>query len=393
MKRLLGIVLLTFLCASVLYAQADKGKPGSANPYVQWKNGLPKDPGFFPLTVWLQDPEDAQAYKKAGINVFVGLWQGPTEEQLAQLRAAGMPAICSQNDVGLKYKDDPIIVGWMHGDEPDNAQQPIIDGKWSPPILPEKIIADYKKIIAADPSRPVFLNIGQGVAWNNYIGRGVRRNHPEDYAEYVKGGDIVSFDIYPVVHRNPEIQGNLWYVARGVDRLRTWTNNQKIVWNCIETTQISSDTRPTPRQVKAEVWMSIIHGSMGIVYFVHAWKPKEDTRRLLNDPEMLAAVTALNGEIRNLAPVINSPTFHFGAEVTSSQPGVPVDVLVKRYEDALYVFAVCMRDSGTKASFFVSLPNGDGTAEVIGEGRTIPVTSGGFEDDFKPYDVHLYRIK
>ena len=31
----------------------------------------------------------------------------------------------------------------------------------------------------ADPDRPVMLNLGQGVAYDNYIGRGVRRNHPD----------------------------------------------------------------------------------------------------------------------------------------------------------------------------------------------------------------------
>ena len=32
-------------------------------------------------------------------------------------------------------------------------------------------------------------------------------------------------------------------------------------------------------------------------------------------------------------------------------------------------------------------------AEVIGEGRRIPIRAGLFEDRFAPYDVHLYRIR
>ena len=32
-------------------------------------------------------------------------------------------------------------------------------------------------------------------------------------------------------------------------------------------------------------------------------------------------------------------------------------------------------------------------AEVIGEGRGIPVNGGRFADEFKAYDVHLYRIR
>jgi hypothetical protein len=43
---------------------------------------------------------------------------GPTEQQLASLKKSGMKVICEQNEVALKNLDDPIIIGWMHGDEP-----------------------------------------------------------------------------------------------------------------------------------------------------------------------------------------------------------------------------------------------------------------------------------
>ena len=72
-----------------------------------------------------------------------------------------------------------VVVGWMHGDEPDNAQ-PRRDGSgYGPPILPRTIVAAYERIRHSDSSRPVLLNLGQGVAFDQYIGRGVRRNHPE----------------------------------------------------------------------------------------------------------------------------------------------------------------------------------------------------------------------
>ena len=65
-----------------------------------------------------------------------------------------MYVICSQNAAGLAHKDDPTIIAWMHGDEPDNAQEKK-GGGYGPPILPEKIVADYKKIREADPSIPM----------------------------------------------------------------------------------------------------------------------------------------------------------------------------------------------------------------------------------------------
>jgi hypothetical protein len=145
----------------------------------------------------------------------------------------------------------------------------------------------------------VLLNLGQGVAWDNWIGRGVRRNKPEDYPEYVKGADIVSFDIYPAVHDHEEVAGKLEFVARGVERLRQWAGPNRTVWNCIEAARISNEkTKPTVEQIRSEVWMSILHGSRGIIYFVHQFKPNFIEASLLEDSELLAGVTKINAQVQ-----------------------------------------------------------------------------------------------
>jgi len=370
------------------------GANAPANPYTRWENGPPHDPGFFPIAVWLQSPGKASQYKQAGFNTYVGLWRGPTEEQLGQLKAAGIKVICHQNKVALERADDATIIGWMHGDEPDNAQ-PLRDGKgYGPPILPQKIIDDYTKIRQADPTRPVLLNLGQGVAWDGWYGRGVRKNHPEDYPEYIKGCDIASFDIYPACHDKPEVAGNLWYVGHGVKRLVQWAEGRNIVWNCIECTRIHNpDKKATPHEVRCEVWMSIIHGSMGLIYFVHEWEPKFNESALLSDPDMLAAVTAINRQIAELAPVLNSPTVAGAANVLSDNNAVPVATMAKTHDGATYVFAVAMRDGQTAATFTVQGLEGQRPVEVIGENRTLASKDGVFKDRFAPWDVHLYRVK
>ncbi|MCS7237718.1 MAG: hypothetical protein NZ899_05540 [Thermoguttaceae bacterium] len=368
--------------------------PEDPTPYARWSRGPSQSPDYFPIAVWLQNPKNAKAFKELGINLYIGLWRGPTEEQLQLLREAGMPVICSLNEVARKHLDDPIIVGWMHGDEPDNAQ-PRRDGKpgWGPPIPPEEIIAEYKRMKAEDPTRPIFLNLGQGVAWDRWYGRGVRSNHPEDYPLYVQGADIVSFDIYPVVHTHPDVKGQLWYVAYGVARLRHWTNYQKIVWNCIECSRISNtEVKPTAEQIRAEVWMSIIHGSRGIVYFVHQFKPTFIEASLLVDEELKAGVAQINRQIHELAPVINSPTLHGAVAVTTEPADVPVAVMVKKKDGALYIFAVAMQDRPVKASFRLPPSVAAKLAEVLGENRSVPVESGQFQDAFGPYAVHLYRL-
>jgi len=301
--------------------------------------------------------------------------------------------ICGQNAVGLAHKDDPTIIGWMHGDEPDNAQAIRGQKGYGPPIEPSKIIADYERIRAADPSRPVLLNLGQGVAWDNYVGRGVRRNHPEDYAEYVQGCNIASFDIYPACHDNQEVAGKLWFVPDGVSRLRKWAGDSRLVWNCIECTRIhNKTTKATPQQVKAEVWMSLIRGSKGIIYFCHEWEPRFVEAGLLADAEMLQEVTAVNQQIQKLAPVLHSPDVTGVLTIETAKADVPVEALVKRHAGSLYVFATCMRGAETTATFKLAGLSGKVTAKVLGEDRSVEIDGGTLREAFDPWGVHLYEI-
>jgi hypothetical protein len=393
MRCALFVLAAAGLLGGSAFAGPSEDARDAASPYAKWKNGPPSDPAFFPVAVWLQAPRNAPKYRDLGINLYIGLWDGPTEQQLKELRDAGMPVICHQNEVGLAHKDDKGIVAWMHGDEPDNAQALPGNKGYGPPVLPAKIVEDYRKVAAADPSRPVLLNLGQGVAWDGWIGRGVRTNHPEDYAEYAKGCDIVSFDIYPVNSDRKDVAGRLEYVPKGVDRLREWTGGKKAVWNCIECTPYDGPSRkPTPRDVKAEVWMSLIHGSQGLIYFVHVFKPRFIEAGLLADAGMAEAVKAINAQIRELAPVLNSPTLKDGVKAVSLVPEVLVDAMAKRHGGATYVFAVSMRGSDAKATFTVAGLPPKAVAEVLGENRTIEVIGGKYEDAFEGYGVHLYRI-
>jgi hypothetical protein len=359
----------------------------------RFSRGLPTSPDFFPIAVWLQAPSNAERYRAIGINTYVALWNGATEEKLDALEKAGMLLICEQSERSLRFKDRPTIVGWMHGDEPDNAQSLGRNKGYGPPIPPAEIVASYEKIRAADPDRPVLLNLGQGVAWDGWHGRGVRTNHPEDYPEYLKGCDIASFDIYPASHDRAEVAGNLWYVPQGVERLRRWTEGRKDVWCCIETTRINNpDVGPTPAQVRAEVWMALIRGAKGIIYFAHQFRPKFIEAGLLADSEMARAVAEINREIRDLAPVLNSPETVADAAVESSDPSVPIALLAKRHGNATYVFAASLRSNPTTGQFSLPIP-AEARVEVLGESRTLSATEGRWRDEFSEYSVHLYVIK
>ncbi len=351
--------------------------------------------GFFPIAVWLQSPDNAAVYKDLGINTFVGIWEGLNQEKLDILKKNGMKVICDQNKFGLEHLDESIIYGWMHGDEPDNAQWNNSTKKYDPCIDPAKIISDYNQIKANDPSRPVYLNLGRGVSATGWYGRGDCSGNTNMYKVsndgYLKGCDIASFDIYPVNSTELEVKDSLWYVAKGVDNLLEWSNHSKPVWCWIETTRIGKDSerKPTPAEVKSEVWMALIHGASGFGYFCHSFYPTEDDAALLHDPEMAKKVKEINHEVIKLAPVLNAKTTSGFALVSCNNEKVPVDILIKHFGGDNYIFAVAMRPGKTTATFTIAKGK---KIEVIGENRIIEVKSNKFSDDFADYGVHFYKI-
>ena len=374
---------------------------GGPSYYSRWTNGPSTDRNVFPIAVWLQQPSNAPRFQAVGINLFVGLWEGPTEAQLASLATAQMPTLCDQNPVGLTSTNRGLIDAWLQLDEPDNAQNGTED-----PMPTAEVVSRYQTFVTADSTRPVFLNLGQGVASDLWYGRGHRTNHPEDYPEYARGGDILSFDVYPMnVFPRPAtdpdwarafhdaVSQNIWYVALGVERLLGWSDHTKPVWAWLECTNINGDARYalTPALVKAEVFMALVHGARGIGYFSHHWNPFSEIG-LLEDDEMRLAITAINAQITALAPVLNTQSVANGAAVTSNPPAIPVATMVKRFAGSTYVFAVGMRPGSTEATFTLRAFSGAAVVEVVGEGRTVSASGGVFRDTFTSHGVHIYRI-
>ena len=319
-----------------------------------------------------------------------------------------MPVICDQNDEALKPKWQKEILGWLQNDEPDNAQALPNKAGYGPPILPAKVLERYHQMKKADPpptDRPVILNLGQGVAWDGWYGRGTRTNKPEDYPEYVKAGDIVSFDIYPVVHDSKEVAGKLWYVARGVERLVKWTNETeaanggaaklggtgKPVWACIECTHIANaKIKPTPNQVRSEVWMALIEGASRPRLFrppvrpqVHRGRPAQrscnvavrlpDQPRdsvLRSHPSQPPHRQARN---RRIGPARQS---------ASPRPRIPHRPPHPSIRRRHHVFAVSLRETPVKAT--ISFAGAAGDIEVLAEKRTLPAAAYQWTDDFAP---------
>jgi len=363
------------------------------SPWKAWKNGPSKRTDYFPIAVWLQDPRNAKAYKAIGINLYIGLWKGPTSAQLATLAKAGMPVMCEQNAVGLKDKNNKQIVAWTQVDEPDNAQ-PIKGKGYGPPIPPGDIQGRYKEMREKDKTRPIFLNFGQGIANEQYIGRGTRTGKLEDYPQYAKGADILSFDIYPITSKYPLVSGKLEYVARGVERLLKAVKNKKPTFTWIECTHIKNPkVKPSPAQVRSLVWIAIISGVKGIGYFAHEWKPRFREDAMLRDKVMSAAIGNINKRVASLAKVLNSPPKKNGGTLKPSNKKAKMKWTVRQLGSKLYLFAANLSATPSKVSLYLRGLRGTKSARVLDENRKLPFRFGRASDQFGPYEVHLYEIQ
>lgn len=357
---------------------------GGPSYYDAWPRGFPSSDSYFPIGVWMQNPSNAERYQAVHVNHYLGLWQGPTEEQMTGMVAAGMATVCEQAGVWQSHLDSPTIQGWLDADAPDNAQENA-DGSYSPCILPQVTQATYARMSAADPTRPVTLMLGQGVATPDWVGRGDCTGRTEDYPGYAASADILVNYTYPLDNGHP-----IELVATGIDNLNRYAGYKKPIIADLEASNIDGAVRPTPHQLRAEVWLALIHGAAGVSWFCHQIMPNFSETDCLDDPPTAAALTEIDAQLLELAPVLNTQSYSLTPE--SANPAVPVHAVLKQPGRERYVFAVGMADAATTARFSLAGIGTPTSIEVIGEGRNLTPHDDSFEDAFEPYAVHLYRL-
>lgn len=381
---------LKFLGALACVAAFAAGPVVAATPCGQdWRPEFARH-GFdgrtvFPIGVWLQSPDEAERYREIGVNLYVGLWKGPTRAQLDRLREAGMPVLGEPTEAARDPAYADVVAGWLLPDEPDNAQR-LPDGSgYGPPIPPEDVVALYCDAARIAPPRPVLLQLGMGVGWEEWKGRGVRTGRLEDYPEYARGADIVSFDIYPVTSRIDGLAGRIDRIGVGMSRLRDWKAADQPAWMAIGLSRIGNpDVLPTPEQMRAQIWMALVHGAEGLIYFVHQFRPTRIEAALFEDAAGMAAIKAENARIQSLAPVLLSPTVAGAATVVSGD----VALMTKDHGDRRYIFAVSM--SGAPQEARIAVADAPETAARLESGEPVRLDGGVIADAFPAYGHRAY---
>ena len=354
------------------------------------------DPSHFTIGVNMQHPSLAEQYAAAGINQFVGVdWPGVTADSLKKFADLNITVITTQTADTLKLKDSPVIVGWDIGwDEPDNAQGDG-HGGYGPCIEPSKVQQRYAQLKKADPTRPIYMNFGRGVADTSWVGRGVCTGKTDMYNAYMKACDVCAYDIYPA---NGGCDGNFTCVYQGLENLHAWdprkgTAHPTPLGMALETGPIGDDASksPTPADLRSEVWMTLISGATSINYFVHRFtKSGVDTSYLLKNPTMLAAVTKVNQEITSLAPVLNAANCSASAATVDDDR---IAILARACSPTgMYLFAVNLAATTVTPTFTVTSGSEVHTLGYDEPARNIPLVKAKFGDTFAKYQVHLYRL-
>ena len=378
MKKTLSCALfLTVILASVI-VNADT----SVGPNQEiLLDGKP----FFPIMVWLQPTKNIAMHKELGINTFSGHGANgeSPKDYLDACEKAGVYAAVSADSIGVdevkKLKDHKALLFWWMPDEPDQMS----NEKKGPAHSPDEIIAIYKKVKAIDTKHIV------GCTFTTFQAQGSPQIRSSYFPQYMPGMDMIGFDTYPVSDGRPE---RLDLMAKGMQILNKYDKGSKPHFVWVENTKIhdKKGRAPTPYEMRAQIWMCVVHGARSIGYFPHSWdNGKYSQSRIPED--LKSEMRRVNKQLTDLGAVITSATSKI--EVTAeTKDDSSVDTLVKEGDGKVYIFTSNRKNKPGETVFTVK-GLAAGEVEVYGEGRKLNMAGGKFTDKFKEFEPHIYVIK
>lgn len=223
-------------------------------------------------------------------------------------------------------------------------------------------------------SAATFAEAGQRVK----IARELDPNHPAFINHLPRHltdqkGDIYSADIYPIPNSKP-----LEAIKGAATMAGAAAPERKPVWMWLQGTgyEYCLQREPTPRELSCMVYGSLIAGARGILWFSQVPLSRG----------CWAEQRAMCVELERLTPVLSS--LESAPAVKCPTPGL----MAKSYRigNEIWVLAVNTQQEPCDASF--SMTGVNGNAEVVFEGRQVEAKSAKWDDNFGPYERHVYRF-
>ena len=345
----------------------------------------------FPIGFYSTLPQDYRRFAKDGFNTVLS-YNGNVEacaKMAQQAHAAGLKLIVSSihpnrtaeqiHNAAKTLAPLPGLLGHYLCDEPSASR---------PGQSPDEMRALYECAMAEDPGHITCTVLCV----------------PAEFKLYADTTDVVLVDPYVCFYNT---EPDMTRVCQWVDRAREAVGDGKPVWLVPQSfDHLVGPGRyrmPTIEEQRCMCYLGLIHGAKGIIWFVytgycvhseelakkrgvrHAWVYRGTIPHCF--PLRYEGIKQIVREVNELAPVWLSETPKQRQRVL--QGGEAVHTLLKTSGQDSYLFAVNITNAPVR--FVCELPSCD-AADAMWDERTIAVKAGRLDDQFKPYEVHVYRF-
>ncbi len=257
-----------------------------------------------------------------------------------------------------EFRDHPAILAWYLNDE--------LPRKYIP-----RLTERYKLVKRLDPNHPTWIVLYQ----------------VNELKHYLDTTDVLGTDPYPVPDRPISMVGEWTKMTRKA------AGNSRAIWMVPQVHNLSiyrtdgaknADASPTFDEMRCMAYQCLVYGANGLILYSF-FDLKRDP---LGFESRWADVRKLGEEIKNLTPVLLSTDKPPKVQLASGSKHIHYST--KRYNGKLYILAVNISREEQDAEFIIS---GEiKKAEVLFEGRSLPVKTYRLTDKFQPIAVHVYEM-
>lgn len=312
---------------------------------------------IFPIGTYGAPVDDYQKLKEAGYNFVVA-----SADDLDKVQEAGLMSAVQVHgktpkeyfEFISKYKNHPAVLCWMMYDEPGYNKADLLF-----------IYNIYKAAYRADKIHPAYLVITTSTA----------------YKTFGQCCDILAVDTYPIT------MGFIEDVGKNIKQAYTDLDAKTPVWHCGQMFQWPEQRRPSPQEHRFMTYTAMMNGAKGALWYTY----KGYGQNLpLDDPELWKAQKKILSELNELSPLFLAAGF--GKEVALQKENKDIKAIIKNSPIGSYLIAANQSKTQSHSPDFSIGNQYNGEILVYNENRKVLIKNGVLTDNFKPLDVHIYRL-
>jgi hypothetical protein len=322
---------------------------------------------FFPICVWQQPRHLFDYHKYLGVNTILCPPQG--ENKKWYMDAAWEKGLYVFAPYSDEFKNHPAIIGWM-----------ILSNKG-----PEEIKVRCEEMKKIDPHRLTYVHL----AWDE-----IMNFKPEQrgyYGTFFEKADVTCCHVFPMGKNQPD---KLDAVGEVVDFMNKYSNNKIVPMIDLECGKLEKGDRkgiaPSKNHVRCEIWEAIVHGAKGLCYFTISFEPFVWSQIPAQNEDVLKYNNRL---IQNLKDVILLGKDDVKID-KSAEEGLKFDVMAKRTDKELFIFAVNTADK--EGNIKISIDKQFVMKEAVNYEKMeekIELKENTIEEKFDKYQVKIYKLQ